>query len=272
MRDGLLVTVEQGIGDTVQLLHLLTHARRRVGHLSLALPAGLHAALGAVPGVDALIDEAKLGGLPAGCAAAIALPSLPAVLGLRPAQAAEGVPALRADPAAVAGWSARLAALAPAARLRVGLCWQGNPSYEADFRRSPGVAALAPLGAAEGVAWFSLQKVHGALRDGPPPPLSVVDLDAELDQGGAFLDTIPCLAALDLLITSDTAMAHLAGQLGRPVWVALAARPDWRWGRTGARCPWYPSMRLFRQAQPGDWAGVFGAMAGALARGPGGEA
>lgn len=269
---GLLVTVEQGIGDTVQLLHLLGRARERVGHLSLALPEGLHAAFAQIPGVDAVIDERSLSGLPAGCVAAVALPSLPALLALRPEGAAQGVPALSADPAAVLRWRARLAAGAPHARMRVGLCWQGNPSYEADFRRSPGVRALAPLAAVEGVAWFSLQKVHGALRDGPEPPLPIIDLDEELDQGGAFVDTIPCLAALDLLITSDTAMAHLAGQLGRPVWVGLAAQPDWRWGRSGATCPWYPSMRLFRQAQPGDWAGVFGEMARALMSVPGGAA
>lgn len=263
----LLVVLEQGLGDTFQLLHLLSAARARVSGLWLAAPAGLLGALSGVLGVDRLIDAeaGALGELDFDVAAA--LPSLPALLGLRLPDAAVGVPALSAAGDAAARWSQRLAALAPEASLRVGLCWQGNPAYEADHRRSPGLAALAPLGAVPGVGWFSLQKVHGRLRDHPAAPFEIQDLDAELDVQGAFLDTIPCLAALDLVITSDTATAHLAGQLGRPVWLALCWAPDWRWGRVGERSPWYPSMRIFRQPRPGDWRAVYAAMAAALAAG-----
>ncbi len=264
----LLVTLEQGLGDTVQLLHLLGAARARVDSLTVAAPIGLQGVLRGVPGVDRLVEPEAVRAGPALFDVAVALPSLPALLGTRPETAAVGVPALQADPAAQARWAGRLAALAPGAALRVGLCWQGNPSYEADHRRSPGLMALGPLGAVPGVGWFSLQKVHGQLAEQPRRPFEIHDLDPELDADGVFCDTIPCLAALDLLITGDTALAHLAGQLGRPVWLALCWAPDWRWGRAGEGSPWYPSMRVFRQPRPGDWRAVYTEMAAVLASSP----
>jgi hypothetical protein len=139
----------------------------------------------------------------------------------------------------------------------VGLVWQGNPTYRADDQRSIPLARLLPLAKMEGVDLYSLQKHHGreqllAFERGATPVPT--DLGGTLDDdGAAFLDTAAVLRALDLLVTSDTAIAHLAGALGVETWLLLAHRPDWRWGTAGDRTPFYPRTRLFRQERRGDW-------------------
>ena len=150
-------------------------------------------------------------------------------------------------------------------RLKVGINWQGNPKYVNDRYRSISLAAFAPLAAVEGVRLLSVQKDAGVeqLIDAP---FAVEDFGSQLHESDrAFCETAAVLKNLDLFITSDTAVAHLAGAMGVPVWTALPFSPDWRWMLDRADCPWYPTMRLFRQSRPGDWAGVFQAMAEALA-------
>jgi hypothetical protein len=125
---------------------------------------------------------------------------------------------------------------------------------------------FAPLAAIANVRLISLQKNAGSEQlQGADPALRVETLGADFDAGpDAFLDTAAVMQSMDLIVTSDTAIAHLGGALGRPTWVALKAFPEWRWQLEGAQSPWYPSMRLFRQAAPDDWPGVFAAMAAAL--------
>jgi ADP-heptose:LPS heptosyltransferase len=116
----------------------------------------------------------------------------------------------------------------------------------------------------EGLRWVSLQKFHGLDQlDAAVEPVSrIEDLGARIDLGpDAFLDTAAVMAASDLVITSDTSTAHLAGALGRPTWVVLSRPADWRWGHLPDQTPWYPNMRLYRQPSPGDWRGVFTAVA-----------
>ncbi|HVR61909.1 MAG TPA: glycosyltransferase family 9 protein, partial [Polyangia bacterium] len=144
-------------------------------------------------------------------------------------------------------------------------------AYRADARRSIPLGTLAPAIArarALGVDVFSLQKGHGSEQlatlaaDAP-----VVDLGPALDEGGpdaAFVDTAAVIANLDLVVSSDTALPHLAGALGAPTWLLLSHVPDWRWGRRGEATPWYPSLRLFRQSRAGDWSGVVADVAAAL--------
>ncbi len=137
---------------------------------------------------------------------------------------------------------------------RIGLVWAGSANHPDDRYRSLPKAALAPLLAAVDAEWFSLQL-------GGVPPEGVADLTAGI---GDFADTAERLAQLDLLISVDTSIAHLAGAIGRPVWALLAYTPDWRWQLGRPDTPWYPSMRLFRQKRPGDWAGVTAEVAEAL--------
>ena len=159
------------------------------------------------------------------------------------------------EPERVARWRDAL----PRDGLRIGIAWQGNPNAKIDAGRSIPLAQFAPLARIAGVRLVSLQKGHGldqieALPDG----IEVVTLGDQFDTGpDAFVDTAAVMATLDLVVTSDTSIAHLAGALGRPVWVALRHVPDWRWLLGREDSPWYPTMRLFRQTRPDYWTDVF---------------
>jgi hypothetical protein len=148
--------------------------------------------------------------------------------------------------------------------LRVGVSWQGSPTYRGDRRRSIPLAAFAPLADVEGVRLFSLQKGFGSEQlAGAPFPIE--DLGSRVDNGESNLcEAAAVIKNLDLVIACDTAVAHLAGALAAPVWVALSTTPDWRWLLSREDSPWYPTMRLFRQEALFDWDGVFARMADAL--------
>ena len=193
------------------------------------------------------------------------LMSLPLLL----EDAARNIPAfapyLGADAQRVDHWRERLAGIGG---MRIGCVWQGNPAAEfGSLRgRSMPLQALEPLAALDGVSLISLQKGAGLeqLR-AVSFKERIHDLSGELDLGkDSFVDTAAVLMNLDLIITTDTSLAHLAGALGVPVWVALHRAADWRWFRTGDSSPWYPTMRLFRQRQAGDWAPVIDSMRGAI--------
>jgi hypothetical protein len=128
--------------------------------------------------------------------------------------------------------------------------------------RSFPLAELAPIAALPGVRLISLQKLDGLEQlAGLPAGMTVETLGDDFDAGdNSFVDSAAAMQALDLVISCDTAVAHLAGALGRPCWTALKHRPEWRWNLEGDSTPWYPGMVLFRQAANGDWASVFGAM------------
>ena len=187
----------------------------------------------------------------------------------RAARTAEGLPAqvpyLAADPDRTARWAARLRR---DGSFKVGIAWQGNPKAPGDKGRSIPLAAFAPLGRVPGVTFVSLQKHDGVeqLAD-LPGGMTVETLGNDFDAGpDAFLDTAAVMMALDLVISSDTAMAHLAGALARPVWIPLKQVPDWRWMARRENTPWYPTVRLFRQCRRDDWDEVFARMASELAR------
>jgi len=168
------------------------------------------------------------------------------------------IPALDED--RVAKWRDLL----PPSGLRVGICWQGNPSYPADRERSAPLAAFLPLSAIAGVHLISLQTHHG-LQQIPDLP-GLITLGDDFDAGpDAFIDTAAVMMSLDLVITIDSAIAHLAGALGRPVWLALPTVPYWVWMLDREDSCWYPGMRLFRQTIRGNWQGPFARMARELA-------
>ena len=173
------------------------------------------------------------------------------------------VPYLAADPERVAKWAARLGSDG----FKVGIGWQGNADYPGDHFRSIPLKQFAPLAQVPGVRLISVQALWGLEQlEDLPAGMTVETLGEELTNNpDGFREMAAVIANLDLMILSDSAPAHLAGALGRPVWVALAKRPDWRWQAGRSDSPWYPTMRLFRQAEAGDWAGVFAAIAAALA-------
>src|SRR5262249_49165138 len=142
----------------------------------------------------------------------------------------------------------------------------GKPGVKIDKGRSIPLVCFEPLACIAGVRLISLQKNAGLDQlDRLPEGMQVETLGPDFDSGpGAFLDTAAVMTELDLIVTSDTSIAHLAGALGRPTWLALRATPEWRWQIGRSDSPWYPTMQLFRQPTPGDWAGVFSQMAAAL--------
>jgi hypothetical protein len=167
---------------------------------------------------------------------------------------------LRAPEEAVARWRARIA---PAdAGLRIGLAWGGNPEQSNDRNRSATLAAFLPLLEIPGTRFHNLQV---GPRTAEIAELGLgerlVDLNPHLTD---FVETAAAMTALDLMITVDTSVAHLAGALGRPNWVALTFLPDWRYHRAGTENPWYASQRLFRQPRRGDWASVVADIGAAL--------
>jgi Flp pilus assembly protein TadD len=192
------------------------------------------------------------------------LMSLPAILGTTLDTIPCDVPYLAAEPEALARWRARLDGQLGNQSFRVGIAWQGNPSRREDDGRSIRLSHYLPLGTVARVRMISLQKDEGAeqLVSG----ISVETLGEDFDSGpDGFIDTAAVMMNLDLVITSDTSIAHLAGALGRPVWVALRAVPDWRFMMGRVDSPWYPTMRLFRQTTRDEWGPVFAAMRDALA-------
>src|SRR5262249_54734872 len=142
---------------------------------------------------------------------------------------------------------------------KIGIAWQGNPRAPTDLSRSIPLAQFVPLSRLSSVRLISLQKHHGLDQLAALEPDSKIErLEDDFDSGpDAFVDTAAAMESLDLIITSDTSIAHLAGALGRPTWLALTHVPDWRWMLDRDDSPWYPTMRLFRQSQKDDWRSVF---------------
>ena len=248
-----LVHWEQGFGDTIQFCRYLALLRRRAARVVFAPQralTGLMRSLG--PDIE-VVDPT--GPLPR-CDVRVPLLSLPLALGTTLPTIPSEVPYLRAEDDRVGRWRQRL--VGPAS-LRVGVAWQGRRG-PVDRGRSYPLAALAGLSRLPDVRLISLQKGEGLeqladLPDGMRVETPGDDFDAGRE---AFLDTAAIMTLCDLVVTSDTAIAHLAGALGIRTWVALKAVPDWRWLLDRPDSPWYPTMRLFRQASPGDWRPVFG--------------
>ena len=182
--------------------------------------------------------------------------SLPGMLGTTLETIPAAVPYLYADEGLVGQWKARLESIAG---VRIGIHWQGNPKYPGDRHRSLPLVHFEPLAGVPNVRLISLQRGLGTEQIAKVADrFEVIELGDEVDQAaGAFMDTAAIMKVLDLVITSDTATAHLAGALGVPVWMATPFSPDWRWLLVREDSPWYPTMRLFRQPEWGDWASVF---------------
>ena len=262
----LLFYSEQGLGDTIQFCRFACSIAAMGKEVVLEVQPPLSGLLGSLEGVTVVRSGETLPEYDA----ELPLMSLPHLLGVTPETLSGKFPYLFAEPARVKAWAERLRT----GQFRVGIVWQGKRTADIDSGRSIPLRAFAPLCRIPGLTLISLQKDDGVeqLAD-LPAGMKVETLGAEFDSGAdAFLDTAAVMMNLDLVISSDTAAAHLAGALGRPVWIVLKEVPDWRWMLDRDDTTWYPTARLFRQARRGDWGEVFDRIAGELARTVAGKA
>jgi hypothetical protein len=180
------------------------------------------------------------------------LVSLPGVMGTRLDSIPAEIPYLKADAAISEAWGEKIGPRGD--RMRVGLVWAGQPSHNRDMERSILLSQFGPLAESGAALFYSLQKGEAAAQASDPPAgMELIDFSADLRD---FSETAGLISQLDLVVTVDTAVAHLAGAMGKAVWVLLARLGDWRWLLDREDSPWYPTMRLFRQSVAGDWEDV----------------
>jgi tetratricopeptide (TPR) repeat protein len=243
----IFVYPEQGLGDIIQFVRYLPMVRQRGGCVAFDVPLSMVRLFRDLDGIDIALKHGDLL-LPFDCH--IPLLEFPRLFGTTldtiPASAAY----LHADKELTDAWAERLG---PRQGFRIGLVWGGNPGHLNDHNRSIDPELFRPLIETPGVEAFSLM----VGRDGEAARVFGDGLSDLAPHLGDFADTATAIAHLDLVISVDTAPAHLAGALGAPVWTLLPFNPDWRWMLDRDDSPWYPSMRLFRQETPGDWEGVF---------------
>ena len=251
----ILVFAEQGLGDVIQFaryLPLLVERGAKVSFFGTAKLMRLLRSLG--EGIELISSVGERKSFDFRCA----LMSLPLWFGTDSGSIPNRVPYLKAEEGLAGRWKQIIGN----SGFKIGIAWRGNPQGKVDRGRSFPLSKLAPLSRLPGVRLISLQKHHGLDQlANLPAGAKVESLGDGLDSGpDAFIDTAAIMTNLDLIITSDTSMAHLAGALGRPVWIALKHVPDWRWQLDREDSPWYPTARLFRQKTAGDWTFVFSAI------------
>lgn len=264
-----LCTHEEGFGDTLQFARYLPLLAATGARVIVAVPGPLVRLLRSLGGGVEVVEQ---GATPPAHDWHCPMLSLPRAFSTTPDTIPAGVPYLWAEPEAVRAAEARLGQALPGRGLRVGVAWAGQsrpwlPGLAAiDRRRSLALAALAPLGEVAGVQLVGLQKGEAAAQAGAVHGLGLPGLVVHDGVAGAgdFADTAAVVAALDVVVSVDTAVAHLAGALGRPVLMLDRHDSCWRWGHGREDSPWYPRMRIVRQARPGEWAGVVGRVAEAL--------
>lgn len=250
----LFLHAEQGIGDTLQMLRFVPLLAEMGAIILVEAQPALHALLTRLPHIAAL---SKMGDPVPEFDVHCPFLSLPRALKVRADYIPGEARCIRADLAQV---QAMRAALGPRTAVRVGICWKGSPHYPLDHQRSMGLEPFKPLFALPGVQFFNL------MPEGRDEFLAAaggagVDLGHVLDAGTApFEETAALIEELDLVITCDTSLGHLAATLGKPVWLALPLVPDWRWMLEREDSPWYPNTRLFRQSVAGQWQQPFARM------------
>jgi tetratricopeptide (TPR) repeat protein len=256
----LLLFAEQGIGDALQFIRYARLLKERGARIVLACQKALGRLLASHPDVDELFILGSAPELPR-CDFYLPLLSAPGVFRTDAATIPSEVPYIWADPGLTAEWGRELAEIDG---FKIGIVWQGARGFATDRWRSIPLAQFAPLARLPGVRLISLQKGFGS-EQVATVDFPVLDLSGRLDEAtGPFMDTAAVIRNLDLVITPNTAIAHLAGALAAPIWVALQYSPDWRWLLGRDDSPWYPTMRLFRQTRFDHWPDVFERMADAI--------
>ncbi|MGH8780557.1 tetratricopeptide repeat protein [Paraburkholderia sp.] len=249
-----LLHAEQGFGDTLQFSRYAALVKQLGARVVLEVQPGLTTLMQTLPGVDQLVTKGEtLPPFDLHCP----LMSLPLALRTEVDTVPATAPYLSADPQRVAQWRDTLG---EARRPRVGLSWAGNPKHVNDRNRSIALAALAPLFDLD-IEWISLQKQVPVDDEAILATLPLRQVDTGLRE---FADTAALIETLDLVVSVDTSIAHLAGALGKPSWVLLPMPCDWRWLAERSDSPWYPHTRLFRQRTPKDWSQALGELVPAL--------
>jgi tetratricopeptide (TPR) repeat protein len=257
-RRTILLHAEQGLGDTIQFARYVPMLARAGAKVVLEVQPQFKALLRQIEGAAAVVARGEpLPAFDVHCP----LGSLPLALKTEPATIPSADRYIGADEVHIAKWRPRLEALG---RPRIALAWSGNPQHVNDRNRSIPLSRLAPLWSSGAMHFVGVQR---ELREGDAELLAgeprVTQLGTELDD---FADTAAVLALVDLVITVDTSVAHLAGAMGRPVYILVPFSPDWRWTLAGESSRWYPTARLFRQPSVGDWDSVIERLCGELAR------
>ena len=254
----ILLSEPNGIGDTLQFFRFVPRLLAAGARVSFSGPRQIRALLRGFADRVEFVDDA--GG---GYDFRAMLWSLPHYLGIDEAALRMDAPYLALDRSRVARWSH----LAEPGAINIGICWQGNPTRKIDALRSISLASFAPVAQVPGVRLVSLQRGHGLDQlANLPVGMRVIVPEEGFDAGpDAFADSAALMQSLDLVLSADSAITHVAAGLGRPAWLALARVPDWRWMLDRADSPWYPSVRLFRQHRLDDWTPVFDQVADALA-------
>ncbi len=253
----ILVHAEQGFGDTLQFVRYLPLLKAKTqGKVIFLCQKSHQRLLTNIQGCDELIVDVTPS---LNFDLHVPLLSLPGLFKTN----LENIPTspryIQADPEMVEAWAGKLS---NENRFKVGLVWAGNPKSQNDYNRSCTLDQLAPLATVDQCVFYSLQKWQAAEQAKTPPDgMALINLDSEIED---FADTAAIIMNLDLVITVDTSVAHLAGALGKPVWVMLPFIPDWRWFLNREKSPWYPSAHLFRQPNLRDWENVISEVTRAL--------
>jgi FKBP-type peptidyl-prolyl cis-trans isomerase 2 len=245
----ILLYTEQGYGDAIQFVRYAPLVARRGARVIIECKKELAGLFRGIDGIGQVIAQGNA--LPE-FDVQYPLLSLPFVFGTTLQNIPNEVPYITADPALIKKWGNKLASVA--SLLRVGLIWSGDSRFKNDHSRSCSLETFSPLAYSEDIAFYSLQMGESSVQaENPPAGMKLIDYTGEIHN---FSDTAAIIENLDLVISVDTAVAHLSGALGKPVWILLPFVPDWRWMVDKEDSPWYPTMRLFRQSAAGEWEGV----------------
>ncbi len=254
----ILLYAEQGFGDTIQFIRYVPMVLQKCDKIIVTCQEELISLMQRINGIhDVVAHGQKLPDFDFHCP----LLNLPSIFNTTLETVPATITYINTDTQKVLKWRERLQS--DSARLKIGLCWAGNPTHKNDRNRSISLSMFSMLGDMENITFYSLQKGKAAEQaKNPPKGMSLVDFTDDLND---FSDTAALIENLDLIISVDTAIVHLSGALGKPVWTLLPFMPDWRWLLDRDDTPWYPTMRLFRQSSTRDWSHVIISVKDALA-------
>ena len=248
----ILIHTEQGFGDTIQFVRYLPMVKAQGGRVLFECHKSLSRLLRNCNGIDEIIEKTSANMLSGQSDVHTHLLDLPGIFDTTLNSIPTNIPYITNDQILVNQWASRLSV---DDGFKIGIVWAGNPHHTRDRNRSCSLADFAKLADVPGLSFYSLQKRPASAEvHNSPKSMKIISLDNELND---FADTAAVIANLDLVISVDTAVAHLTGAIGKPVWTLLPFAPDWRWLLKRNDSPWYPGMRLFRQTKLNDWTEVF---------------